>query len=411
MQDFGTKADDTAGPSGQLSAAEFNNLATENENAVLRSGQTLTGASVTQLAQSLFLHGVKSQAFQDSGAANAYVATPISGTNGVLLPADYANMNGAVIAFKASASNTAASTLNIGQTTGTLLGTKAIVDQAGAVLPAGSIQVGAYVEVRYDASIGAGSWVLLPWTSLVAAQAPGFLNSKMTVATAAATATWTADSVTLNTALGGKSFQIASFSKTINLATTGAGGMDTGAAPINGYVGLYAIYNPTTGVSALLAVNGTSVILPAIYGGANMPSGFTASVLVTVVPTNGSGQIKICVVRGRNVSIQLVTVLTSTSNVPSSNIPISAAVPLNAISILGELGMASSSASNLSVNIFSDAAIASGQQNVSGAVPAGGNLFGNYSGVMLTTPQSVGVSASTSGAGPTFNAYVGGYSL
>ncbi len=162
MQDFGTKSDDTAGPSGQLSAAEFNNLATELENAVLRSGLALNGASVIQLATSLFLHGAKSQTFQDSGAANAYVATPVSGAGGVLLPADYAAMNGAIVLIKASAANTTASTLNIGQTTGTLLGTKAIVYQDGTALTVGAIAAGTYIQLRYDSTIGAGSWVLLP---------------------------------------------------------------------------------------------------------------------------------------------------------------------------------------------------------------------------------------------------------
>lgn len=165
MQDFGTKADNSPPPGGQLSAAEFNNLATENENAVLRSGQTLSGASATQLAQSLFLHSVKAETFQDSGLANAYVATPVSGTNGVLLPGDYANMGGAKVVFKASNANTAAATLNIGQTTGTLLGTKAIVDQSGAALTGGEIKAGKYAQLIYDPSIGAGSWVLLPWAA------------------------------------------------------------------------------------------------------------------------------------------------------------------------------------------------------------------------------------------------------
>lgn len=164
MQDFGTKADNSPPPGGQLSAAEFNNLATENENAVSRSGQTLSGASDTQLAQSLFLHGVKSESFQDSGAANAYVATPVSGASGVLLPGSYAELDGAVIAFKASNANSGASTLNLGQTTGTLLGVKAIVDESGAPIVSGSIKANAWLQLRYDSSIGSGSWVLLPWS-------------------------------------------------------------------------------------------------------------------------------------------------------------------------------------------------------------------------------------------------------
>lgn len=165
MQDFGTKADNSPPPGGQLSAAEFNNLATENENAVLRSGQALSGASDTQLAQSLFLHSVKSAAFQDSGAANAYVATPVSGVSGVLLPDVYTNLNGAVISFKAANTNSGASTLNFGQTTGTLLGTKAIRTQTDVALPAGAIAAGQYLELVYNSSFdsGNGAWVLLPW--------------------------------------------------------------------------------------------------------------------------------------------------------------------------------------------------------------------------------------------------------
>lgn len=162
MQDFGTKADNSPPPGGQLSAAEFNNLATENENAVLRSGQTLSGAAVDQLAQSLFLHAVKARSFQDSGAANAYVATPVSGTSGVLLPTAYTNLDGAVISFKAANTNSGAATLNIGQTTGTLLGTKPIRTPLDTALPANAILAGQYIDVTYNAAFngGVGAWVL-----------------------------------------------------------------------------------------------------------------------------------------------------------------------------------------------------------------------------------------------------------
>lgn len=165
MQDFGTKANDTAGPSGQLSAEEFNNLATELENSVLNSGVALSGASVTQLAGALFINGVKADGFQDSGVANAYVATPISGASGVVLPSSYAPLNGATISFVAAATNSGASTLNVGQTTGTLLGTKEIRTQSDVAIPGNAIVAGQHIQVRFNSAFnaGAGAWVLLPW--------------------------------------------------------------------------------------------------------------------------------------------------------------------------------------------------------------------------------------------------------
>lgn len=157
MQDFGTKTDNSPPPGGQLSAAEFNNLATENEIAVTRSGQSLDGGRTNQLAESLFIHAVKSVSFQDSGSANAYVATPVSGSSGVLIPGNYTNLNGAVITFIAANSNTGASTLNIGQTTGTLIGSKPIRFSNDAALASGDIKGGTYLTLRYDASLGGGS--------------------------------------------------------------------------------------------------------------------------------------------------------------------------------------------------------------------------------------------------------------
>lgn len=179
-------------------------------------------------------------------------------------------------------------------------------------------------------------------------------NLVMTVAAASASGALTADEIIVEAALGGARYCVPSFSKLINLATTGAGGMDTGSAPASGYVALYAIYNPqaavftgsisgttltvssvtsgalavgqyvqgaapgttitalgtgtggvgtytvsvsqsvassliTTGAAALLAQN-ANAIRSQVYSGANMPSGYTASALVAVWPTNASGQ-------------------------------------------------------------------------------------------------------------------------
>ncbi|EZJ84742.1 hypothetical protein AC00_2642 [Escherichia coli 1-250-04_S3_C1] len=134
-------------------------------------------------------------------------------------------------------------------------------------------------------------------------------NARMNIASASATATFNADELIVETALGGAQYRLANLNLSVNIATTGAGGMDTGTVPANGFVGLYVIYNPTTSTAALLAVNASSAVVPEVYGGANMPSGYTASALVGVLPTSSS-QFAQCVLAGRSVSILDSTILT-----------------------------------------------------------------------------------------------------
>lgn len=162
------------------------------------------------------------------------------------------------------------------------------------------------------------------------------VNQKMSVATASASATFTADQVIVGESLSGKQYRINSISKTINLGSTGAGGMDTGAAPASGWVAIYLIYNPTTDTSALLAQNATSIIAPTVYGGANMPAGYTASALVSVWRTTSGSLLLNGYQRGRKFSIPRVDVLSTSSNPgPYTPISLSAAVPLNAIAASG----------------------------------------------------------------------------
>ncbi|OKV87299.1 hypothetical protein AWP64_11465 [Escherichia coli] len=158
----------------------------------------------------------------------------------------------------------------------------------------------------------------------------------MSVAIASASATFTADQVIVGESLSGKQYRLSSVNKTINLTTTGAGGMDTGSAPASGWVAIYLIYNPTTDTSALLAQDVTSIIAPTVYGGANMPAGYTASALVSVWGTTSGALLKIGYQRGRKFATQRVDVLSTSSN-PGGYTPIglSAAVPQNAISCSG----------------------------------------------------------------------------
>lgn len=237
-------------------------------------------------------------------------------------------------------------------------------------------------------------------------------NLKMGVTAASASATLSADEIIVAAALGGAQYRIGNFSKSINLSTTGAGGMDTGAAPASGFVGIYAIYNPTTASSALLAVNATSTAAAAIYSGSNMPAGYTASALLTVVPTNSSGNFKVCAVRGRTVSIQLSVVFSFAANIPGQNISIASAVPKNAIEISGELSASSSAICDMSISVNSDNSLGLSQQNLSTGISSITSVYiNNFGNVMLTTPQQIGVGATVTAGTPNFSYYVSGYKI
>lgn len=182
------------------------------------------------------------------------------------------------------------------------------------------------------------------------AQAAGVVGSVrnlvMNVAAASASATLTADEIIVETALGGLRYCLPSFNKTINLATTGAGGMDTGTAPVSGYVALYAIYNPTTQTAALLATNATSAVAPNVYGGANMPAGYTASALVSVWPTNSSSNLIVGFQIDREVTFASTTALTtSTAATSFTALSISSIVPKNARNVSGNFRVGQSTSS------------------------------------------------------------------
>ncbi|HHH1218063.1 TPA: hypothetical protein ACPZRW_001847 [Yersinia enterocolitica] len=173
-------------------------------------------------------------------------------------------------------------------------------------------------------------------------------NAKMSVTSVSATATFTADELIVQTSIGGRQYKLTSFSKTINLATTGVGGMDTGTVPANGFVALYAIYNPTTQISALLAVNASSVVAPEVYGGSNMPAGYTASALVAVLPV-ATSQFGLFELSERFVSIIGIQVLTGSGTVGSVSALSLSGVPLNtkSIDLTGSIGLIGSDSTGM----------------------------------------------------------------
>ena len=159
-------------------------------------------------------------------------------------------------------------------------------------------------------------------------------NARMSVTSATQSATFTSDELIVETSTG-QQYRLSAFSKVINIGTTGAGGMDIGLPPTTGFVAIYAIYNPTTATAALLAVNTTTYVAPQIYGGSNMPSGYTASALVSVWWVSSS-QLMPGVQSSKSIAIADRSALNTT--VPATSLTalsLSSIIPQNAKTVSG----------------------------------------------------------------------------
>jgi hypothetical protein len=275
---------------------------------------------------------------------------------------------------------------------------------------------GASIQIAVNGSLplsgdGVSSW---RQTSPGMTQASGIVgsvrNAKMNVASASATASWTADEVVLESALAGLRYCVANANASINLGTTGAGGMDTGTAPLSGFVAIYGIYNPSTTTLSLLAANATSAAAPSVYAGGHMPSGYTASALLAVWPTNTSRQFVIGSLRDRRLTIDSVNVLTTNSASGTYiGFPLSSAAPLNAISVGGWMSINNTTNSAMSLNIAADVS-GMGQQAVSGFVNSNNALSNNFS-MDLLTPQNLYFNAVSQSGTPAINVYISSYTI
>lgn len=242
-----------------------------------------------------------------------------------------------------------------------------------------------------------------PTSAVPMSQAAGVVanarNVKMYITSASATGTLTADEIVVETALGGTRYCLPSFNKTINLATTGAGGMDTGLAPVSGYVAIYAIWNPATATAALLATN-AATLQGNVYGGGNLPSGYTASALVGVWPTNASRLFVIGLLRERRFSFPNIALISTGAVVGPTVLSITGAVPANAIRVGGVLSSQSSAASNNGVTVAADTNLL-GSQVCNGGVAAGAaNTCAWY--VDIATAQQIAYQTANSAGSPTF---------
>lgn len=232
-------------------------------------------------------------------------------------------------------------------------------------------------------------------------------NARMSVITVSSSATFTADELIVESSTG-KQYRLSAFDKTINIATSGAGGMDTGSVPTSGFIAIYAILNPTNGSTALLAVNATATTAPEIYSGTNMPVGYTASALVSVWRV-ASGQFTVGEMVGRQINTPEQPLVTVTNTVSTlTELSVSSAIPKNAKTMEG-WGLINSvqPATN---NSF---AVSSKQYSIGFKTHGSSNsgVSATFSNLLIAEPQKVYYQIGFGGTPTASTIYSTGYSF
>lgn len=234
-------------------------------------------------------------------------------------------------------------------------------------------------------------------------------NLRASLAAASMSATFTADEVVVASALGGSRYLVSGVNKTINLATVGAGGMDTGAAP-TGFVGVYLLLNPTTGATALLGVNGSGVALPEVYGGANMPVGYTASALISCLRTTAGAGFQVFAQTDRSISV--ATVLEQSTSTATGTPAAFTATSLsrNAKTVSGSVTFSCNAAAGGGTSVFGFSA-GVGAQGINLTVSAGGTASVSFSNVPVISPPTLYYTGTTSAGTGTYQVSVSGYTI
>lgn len=151
----------------RLEADDRNIIQDELINAVERSAQTPDPSGTFthnyQVAMAMLINAISAQWFVDGGAADDYELTPATGASGLVVPASYDQLHGALVNFTPGNANTGASTVDIGQSAATLIGPKKLLDIGGNDLVGGELLPNHIYEIRYDsaADTGTGAWILI----------------------------------------------------------------------------------------------------------------------------------------------------------------------------------------------------------------------------------------------------------
>jgi len=210
-------------------------------------------------------------------------------------------------------------------------------------------------------------------------------NARVSIPVAASSTTFTASEIVLGD-VNGKRVVIANFNQSINLSASvkGLGAMDAGAAPVNGFVAIYALYNPATKSTGVIAVNATAAIAPKLLAGV-APDGYTFSALLSILPTNASAQFAVAEQVDRQVFYGAQVLSTTAQVLTLTGLSIATAVPLNARSVSGNF-QGTVSANGYSMALAGSAAAIGLQTFIVNFSGAGG---GSFLDVPLLSPQTL----------------------
>lgn len=223
------------------------------------------------------------------------------------------------------------------------------------------------------------------------------------------TASWTVPQIIAQTSINGTSYLGTGLSLSFNGAGTGAGGMDTGSMPSGGALYIYAIYKPGTGWSTLGTTTAPSSGSP-IYGGANMPAGYTASCLLWSGVTSGTNFV-LFQQEGRRIDTGYITIISAgVGKASATSQSLSAAIPPNAMNVSGifQQGQTTGTAQTLIVTSNSATTVGFNSSYTLGTGITGNNSSFNYRDVPLITPQTIYYQTGNTTAS-SVNFYVNGY--
>lgn len=259
-----------------LTAAEWNQTGSIN-NLIQSTGQVLSDADLNQSGKAAAQYG-SGNFFTDSGAANAYILSPIGSMQSAA-----AYFDGMEVRFRAANASSAASTVNVNS-----LGSKNIKKADGVTDITTEISTTADSILRFDNANDCFIYDVGINAATTTAAGLSLLSSLITLQNNA-----TDPSNDMDFSAGVMQFddgsgQVATTAITKQLdanfaAGTNQGGLDTGTKAADTTYHCFSIYNPTTGATD--ALFSTSLTSPAL------PAGFTKKKRVGSIITNASSDI------------------------------------------------------------------------------------------------------------------------